>query len=141
MNPYSNAQTKKIRPCEDGIPPISLLYDGFGEFFDILEGTTAINGFTNIKILELQLAVDEFAESMCRFFKDEDARRDKGLELLNKIFAARQDALHLTIAASSIGSVRTDGHHTGGHGVATVINGHSKRLEEWRVPASLRDDR
>jgi hypothetical protein len=59
--------------------------------------------------MKILLAVDEFAQLMCRFL---DARREKGLELLNKIVAARQDALQLTVAALSIGSVRTDGHYT-----------------------------
>lgn len=152
------------RPQEDGIPPISLLYDGFGQFLDIVAGVTDIKNLTDVKAVELQLAVDDFAVSICRFFKDEDKRREKGLDLLNEIFAARKDRIYRTITAAAIGSVRLDGHYVGGHGVATVISKfknrstdnsgcpevklvgyfarsfaqgverHPDRLEEWMVP-------
>ena len=152
------------RPQEDGIPPISLLYDGFGQFLDIVAGATDIKNLPDVKAVELQLAVDKFAVSMCGFFTDEDKRREKGLDLLNEIFAARKDRLHPTITAGAIGSVRSDGHVVGGHGVATMIiefknrstgnsgcpevelvgyfarsfakgvESQSERLKEWRVP-------
>jgi hypothetical protein len=69
------------RPRDDGIPLASLLWKEFGEFLDIVAGRTDLN---------LHLAVDEFAESMSRFFPNEDSRADSGRTLLNRIFAARR---------------------------------------------------
>jgi hypothetical protein len=78
------------RPCNDDIPPASLLYEGFGEFLDIVAGRTDVEGCNDVDALNLYLAVDEFAESMCRFFPNEDSRADSGRTLLNRIFAARR---------------------------------------------------
>ncbi|KAF8989086.1 hypothetical protein BDQ17DRAFT_1434673 [Cyathus striatus] len=42
-----------------GIPPISLLYDGFGEFLDIVDGRVDVNGFDNVNIPLLEELVDD----------------------------------------------------------------------------------
>jgi len=111
------------RPKEDNnIPPISLLYDGFGRFLDIFAGDTNVEGVNDVKVSELQFAVDEFAQLMCGFFDVEYQMRDKGLTALNKIFAARKDGSGPTLAVGAIGSVMTDGHYTGPHGVVTMIS-------------------
>jgi hypothetical protein len=66
---------------------------------------------------------------MSRFFPNEDSRADSGQTLLSRIFAARRDHSRPTIIAASIGpvnplgwAVRTDGHFTGDHDVAVLIN-------------------
>ena len=150
------------RPSEDdNIPPVSLLYDGFGQFLDISAGDTNVEGFNDVKVSDLQFAVDEFAQSMCGFFDVEHQRRDAGLEALDKIFAARKDGSRTKPKAGPVGAVTTDGHYTGDHGVATIVyefknwstgisaipevelvgcfahsvaQGVSKKLDGWRVP-------
>ncbi|KAF8656280.1 hypothetical protein AX16_002716 [Volvariella volvacea WC 439] len=64
---------------DNNIAPVSLLYDGFGQFLDIAAGGT---------------------DSMCGFYK----RRERWLYLLNKIFVARKDSSHHALAAASVGS-------------------------------------
>ncbi|KAF8981055.1 hypothetical protein BDQ17DRAFT_1438644 [Cyathus striatus] len=64
-------------PQEAGdIPSISLLYDGFGEFLDIVDGR-----------------IDE----MCKFYSSDQDRRSVGLGLLSKILAARNDKNYIPI--------------------------------------------
>ena len=148
---------KKIlddRPSEDNnIPPVSLLYDGFGQFLDIFAGDTNVEGFNDVKASELQNAVDEFAQSMCGFFETEDEKRETGLVRLNKIFAARKDD---SVPRTPVR------HYTGDHGVVTMVykfknwptgnsaipevelvghfarffaqGDHLRRLDGWRVP-------
>jgi hypothetical protein len=112
------------RPEDDDIPPISLLYEGFGEFLDIVAGSTDCLHSINISMLES--AVDEFADSICQFFENEDSRRKRGLQLINKIFSASNHHSP-SITASSIGpvlpsrsAVRKDGHITGSHDVLII---------------------
>jgi len=110
------------RPSEDDdIPPVSLLYDGFGQFLDIFAGDTNVEDVNDVKVSDLQFAVDNFAQLMCGFFDVEYQRRDAGLPALDKIFAARKDGSRAEIKAEAIGSVTTDGHYTGDHGVATMV--------------------
>ncbi|KAG6805084.1 hypothetical protein H0H93_005658, partial [Arthromyces matolae] len=47
---------------DDDIPPVSLLYDGFGLFLDILRGKKDIPLLTEIDIPRLRQEVDEFAD-------------------------------------------------------------------------------
>ena len=103
------------------IPPINLLYDGFGHFLDICKQDNpepqGINSF------KLTSAVDKFADAMTQFCPNEDMRRDTGLTLLNEIFAAREDPIpNIDIRPSSIGSARTDGHCIGPHGLTPIIS-------------------
>jgi hypothetical protein len=154
------------RPQEDkDIPPISLLYDGFGQFLDIAAGRTDVKGFNDVKALELQSAVDEFAQSMCGLFENEDKRREEGLRLLNKIFAARKDCPYPLRLAAALGCVATDAYFhsddgmphlvydfrdpcTGNsaipqvrlvgyfaHSFARAVEDRAKGLDGWRVPA------
>ncbi|KAH9167061.1 hypothetical protein EDB89DRAFT_165731 [Lactarius sanguifluus] len=48
-----------------------------------------VPGLADIKVAELQMAVDALATEMTRFFENESPRREKGLEHLNDIFSAR----------------------------------------------------
>jgi hypothetical protein len=42
------------RPREDeNIPPVSLLYEGFGQFLDIVAGSTDAEGYAAVNALEL----------------------------------------------------------------------------------------
>jgi len=125
---YKNTQRdpkEKIlddRPSEDdNIPPVSLLYDGFGQFLDISAGDTNVEGLIDVKVSDLQFAVDEFAQSMCGFFEVECQRRDAGLAALDKIFAARKDGSRTKLTVGQTGLVTTGGHYTGDHGVTPMI--------------------
>lgn len=72
-------------------------YEGFGQFIDIVEGRP-VDG-CNVKPLDLELAVDEFAEAMSIFYPVEDIRANVGRTLINKIFAAKRDGFRPTITA------------------------------------------
>ena len=123
----SNQQTpsEKIlddRPERDpDIPPIPLLYEGFGEFLDIVDGAADVSGLSEVNMIELAKAVDDLALKMSRFFENDDRRRDAALPILNRIFAARVGATIPSLHASVIGSVRTDGHNVGKHGGAGIV--------------------
>ena len=110
-----NTPSEKIlddRPEQDAdIPPVPLLYDGFGEFQDIVDGVTDVPGLSEVDMTELLKAVDDFAQKMCRFYENEDQRRDAALPTLNRIFSARSGAPIPALHASAVGSVRTDGHN------------------------------
>jgi hypothetical protein len=75
------------RPSADlDVPPIPLLYSGFGHFVDIYNGCDDIPYLSGIDFPALEAAVDDFADKMGEFFESEDARRDQGLPLPNAIF-------------------------------------------------------
>ncbi|KAJ2935505.1 hypothetical protein H1R20_g1589, partial [Candolleomyces eurysporus] len=105
------------RPSPDAdIAPIALLYHGFGHFEDII----ACRKATDIE--RFKPAVDNFAETMSRFYRHEDERRDAGLPLLNIILAIRGDSATPSLSAAAIGSVRSNGHSVGRHdGPITVV--------------------
>ena len=99
------------RPEPDPVPPISLLYEGFGHFLDTFSRR-------DVYWLQLETAVDSFAVAMTKFYSDESRRRSAGLETLNKIFSFRD---RQPLMAAAIGNVRTDGHYNGPHGAASCI--------------------
>ncbi|CAA7270391.1 unnamed protein product [Cyclocybe aegerita] len=165
MQRKSNEKILNDRPePDDEIPPIPLLYNGFGHFLDILDGDADILGLDKVDSSKLRLEVNEFACNMCYFYAMEDDRRDKALPALDKIFAARSGVKIPTIHAAAIGSVRSDGDSVGKHGgvvlttkfknrvaritaipevelVGYVARSHVKGMEEmrelferWRVP-------
>jgi len=70
---------------------------------------------------ELFKAVDDFAQKMCRFYENADRRRDAALPPLNRIFSARSGTPIPEMHASTIGSVRTDGHNVGKHGGGGMV--------------------
>ncbi|KDR69821.1 hypothetical protein GALMADRAFT_76982 [Galerina marginata CBS 339.88] len=147
------------------IAPISLLYDGFGDFLDIFDGRADVPGLAEVNILELHKAVDDFALKMCRFYDNDDERRTAALPALNCIFSARTGTTIPSLLAAAIGSLRTDGHnvtkHGGGaliaqfknrsaginaipeveltgyvaHSHATGMEEHQDLFERWRVPS------
>lgn len=119
-----NDPSEKIlddRPHPDAdIPPIPLLYVGFGHFLDVMDGHDDVPGLADVEVRELHDAVDDFATKMTGYFINEDERRDVGLNCLNKIFAARRATPIPPISAAAIGSIRSDGHNIAIHGSGTM---------------------
>ena len=109
------------RPSPDDVPPISLMYEGFGQFLDIFLGETDVEGLRAVNTFELQRAVDGFSQLMCRFHLWEMNKREVGLVALNRIFSARTDGQSFALLPAAIGSARTDGHCEIADGFATVI--------------------
>ena len=48
----------------DELPPISLQYEGFGYFLDIIYSNKEVPGINKVSSARLHLAVDDFAEQM-----------------------------------------------------------------------------
>jgi hypothetical protein len=119
-----NDPSEKIlddRPHPDAdIPPIPLLYNGFGHFLDVMDGHDDVPGLADVEVRELRDAVDDFATKMTAYFGREDDRRDVGLKCLNRIFAARRAIMIPPISAAAIGSIRSDGHNIAIHGSGTM---------------------
>ncbi|KAH8990741.1 hypothetical protein EDB92DRAFT_1862947 [Lactarius akahatsu] len=111
------------RPEPDhGIPPIPLLYSGFGHFLDIMDGHDDVPGLADIQVAKLRMEVDALATEMARFFETKSQRRDKGLEHLKNIFAARWGTQIPQISASvMIGSVVSDGHNIASDGTSSIV--------------------
>ncbi|KAJ3500012.1 hypothetical protein NLJ89_g9980 [Agrocybe chaxingu] len=105
---------------DDDIPPIPLLYDGFGHFLDILDGDTDVPGLDKVDSSKLRLGVDEFARKMCCFYAIEHDRRDKALPALDKIFAARNGV--------KIPTIHADGHSVGKHRGAVLATEFKNRV-------------
>ena len=80
------------RPNTDRfIPPISLLYDGFGYFDVVLYKRRPIPGECSILEVELWDEVDTFANQMAKFYYTEAERWDSVLYHLGRIIRARRD--------------------------------------------------
>jgi len=106
-----------------GVPPISLLYSGFGQFLDIFYGDLGNNSeaLADIDAVKLDKSVDAFASRMCEFFANEDARREEGLRLLNDIFAARTKERLPKLDAGPIVSVGTQDRYTADNNIIACI--------------------
>ncbi|KAH8977111.1 hypothetical protein EDB86DRAFT_2863378 [Lactarius hatsudake] len=100
------------RPQADSVPPLSLLYDGFGYFMDDSSLYEPICADQEQRNLESRFS--DFANEMTGFYPSEDSRRNTGLGFINKL-------LGIELMPASIGSVRTDGHYHGLHGAAICI--------------------
>ncbi len=78
---------------DHGIPPVSLLYSGFGHFLDIMKGHEDVPGLTDVNVAELQVTVDKLAMEMAEFEPNElcgrDIQREIGLIQINAAFRAR----------------------------------------------------
>jgi hypothetical protein len=122
MQKLSTCRILDDRPEPDlDIPPIPLLYEGFGHFLDIMGGGTDILGLNLVNIRKLQAEVDELACRMCHYYDHEDTRRDAAHPILNRIFAARSGVEIPTIHMDAIGSVKSDGHVLWENGVVTLV--------------------
>ncbi|KAF8327235.1 uncharacterized protein EI90DRAFT_2975252 [Cantharellus anzutake] len=108
----SNQRILDDRPTPDSVPPISLLYHGFGRFQDIF------NHYPDRLDMErqnLELAVDSFAQNMTQFYHHETKRMGKGLFALNEILSLRDHP------GLDFGDSCTSGHYDGPHGAASCI--------------------
>jgi hypothetical protein len=120
-----NKPSEKIfddRPVPDAdIPPISLLYEGFGHFLDIMNGRDDVPGLDEVDVPKLQRAVDDLASKMTGYFDSEDDRRDAALPCLTRIFSARTGIKIPRLHAAAIGSARSDGHNTAAYGPGSMV--------------------
>lgn len=81
--------TEKIlddRPEPDSVPPVSLLYDGFGYFMDAFRSREHASS-VGTRWRDLELAVNDFADEMAGFYCDDASRSGGGLRALNVILA------------------------------------------------------
>jgi len=106
------------------IPPISLLYDGFGVFDDVIQERSPVDGEDDILGIALWDEVNAFANRMAGFYATEADRRSVVHDHLDRIFRARRDpqAAGDSIRASRIGSgqIISDGHSNGAHGAMVI---------------------
>ena len=107
------------RPCADlFIPPISLLYDGFGIFDDVRHGRRPIPGERDILEVKLWGEVGTFADQMAKFYDTEADRRGVALRHLGRIFCARRNpqAVGWSTDTSCVFPPQMDKHLKGAHG-------------------------
>lgn len=152
----TNQRLLDDRPYEDEVPPLSLLYDGFGTFLDIASGSKPSS------IHHLHSAIDAFATDMCPLYPLEHIKRDTLLPRLNHIFRS-DDPETPFLEAVSLGNITTDAYNIvasmAGHIVIEVKNelpgmpthphaegagyfawllkdhlNHPQFLHHWRVP-------
>ena len=112
------------RPIPDpGIPPISLLYSGFGHFLDIMDGRVDVPGLEDIRKDVLEKAVDDFAKAMTGFFDLELDRMNEGLGHLQQIFIARRHLKIPLIEAANVGvgSAISDGHNIAENHATSIV--------------------
>jgi hypothetical protein len=109
------------RPEPDpDIPPIPLLYGGFGHFLDIMDAHDNVPGLADVEVLKLREVVDDLASKMTGYFSKEDGRMDAALPCLNCIFEARRGIKIPPLSPTAIGSVGTDGHNIATHSAGTM---------------------
>ena len=119
-DPSQKILDDRPRPDSD-IPPVPLLYEGFGHFLDIMDGGIYVPGLSDVDVHQLRQRVDDLASEMTKYFDNEDARRDAGLPLVDRIFSARRGTTIPGLHASAIGSAKSDGHNVGNHGAGTLV--------------------
>ncbi|EGO20156.1 hypothetical protein SERLADRAFT_417942 [Serpula lacrymans var. lacrymans S7.9] len=108
------------RPSPDKvIPPVALLYHGFGLFLDICRGRLDIQQLKEVKQKDLKLAVDIFAQKMSGYYCDEDERRDAALTAIHHIFSHRTGVQFPRPMAASI---------------SKGMEEHQNVFRGWRVP-------
>ncbi|KAL5492044.1 hypothetical protein ACEPAI_3491 [Sanghuangporus weigelae] len=168
---YSTIQKDPQERILDDIPdpdtdvsPVSLLFDGFGEFLDIFRTYDGLP----VKVASVPRAhchslIDNFAEKMCQTYPDEDRRNKAGVQAINNIFAAyginnatfhravvTKKAIsdgHFLTERNTVGGVvevKISGSGTGGihiqmvgyaaRGRADALGGSNKELMLWRAP-------
>ncbi|KAF8551667.1 hypothetical protein OG21DRAFT_1486834 [Imleria badia] len=98
---------------ENDLPPIEVLFDGFGTFLETWRA--AFRPGVKTVSLDMKENVDMFADVMSNVYDNKGARRDKGLRALNDIFSTVLGARQIVpgeIASVTPGarSGRTDGH-------------------------------
>ena len=113
------------QPSSDkDIPPVVLLYHGFGLFYDIFYSQTNIPHLKKVDEPQLVWKVDQFLQLIGSYYTKEDARRSDGLEIIHDILKSCLDAGILNIpplAATSIFDYKSDGHILGHYSGAVCI--------------------
>ncbi|KAF8129803.1 hypothetical protein EV363DRAFT_1417512 [Boletus edulis] len=100
---------------EKDLPPVEVLFDGFGEFLEIWRAAYSSGFEAKPVTVEMRKNVDVFADTMSRAYLNEGARRLEGLEKLNTIFrpTGPRDSITVPgdIPGASVASqtLRTDG--------------------------------
>ena len=107
------------RPEQDSVPPVSLLYEGFGSFLDIFRRREGVYELT-LERRDLEVAVNYFAEAMTSFFESEAERKTTGLNALNAILSTGS---HTKLTTASVDSNRicSGGYYNGPHGAISCI--------------------
>lgn len=107
------------RPRRDSfVPPLSLLYDGFGLFHDVIYQTSAVPE-SNIHENQLWDEVESFAKEQVKFYDTEADREWVVRDQLERIFRTSGDLLALgEVHPSRIGStgIISQGQLEGRHG-------------------------
>ena len=112
---------------ENELPPIEVLFDGFGKFLDIFRAASMSSFVPHSPTFDTH--VEDFVTSMSRIYTSEEARRSKGLESLNTIFPPTTQRDRIApgevLQMSTTGSApRTDGHTLyGPRGIPCIIVG------------------
>ncbi|KAN0093333.1 hypothetical protein V8E55_004117 [Tylopilus felleus] len=107
------------------LPPIEVLFHGFGEFLEIWRAASMSNFKPDST--ELDMRVEDFVNSMSLVYTDEGLRRTEGLKKLNLIFPPtdRRDSIapgEVSRKGSTGSPPRTDGHSLFGHlGIPCII--------------------
>jgi hypothetical protein len=112
------------RPSADlDVPPPPTALFRLRHFVDIYNGCDGVPFLSRIDFPALEAAVDDFANKMGNFFRNEDARRDQALPLLNAIFSCRKEnaPTFLALRAKSFNSFRSDEHNLAAHQSAGTI--------------------
>ncbi|KAI0306271.1 hypothetical protein B0F90DRAFT_1814202 [Multifurca ochricompacta] len=110
------------RPNVDAdLPPISLMYHGFGQFLDCIHtDSTNLEHVANKP--KFEMAIDKFICEMSIFYESESARQSKTLDCLNDIFESYlgKQPYSLIIPSIITGQRSTDGHAIGPIGTIEV---------------------
>ncbi|KAI9463956.1 hypothetical protein BJY52DRAFT_1184371 [Lactarius psammicola] len=118
---HSQLKRTKIlddRPEPDcDIPPIPLLYSGFGHFLDIMGGRDDVPGLADVKVAKQRMAMDGLVTeiTMTGFIEDEAERMSTCVYYLGRIFAARQGIEIFKIWRSAIG------HNIADNGTTSIV--------------------
>jgi hypothetical protein len=92
--------------------PISLLYHGFGRFFDAKYGSST-DGTPDINRQQFEFKVNVFMEVMNAYYCSETDRTDNALQCLNDIFACYLGNPQPLAAGMVFEDHRSDGHVLG----------------------------
>ena len=112
------------RPSPDkDIPPVVLLYHGFGLLYDIFHGRADISHLQVVDEPRLARKVDMFLELMGSYYADEDARTSDGMEIIHGILTSRSGAGMFSISPMvfTFTMNKSGGHMVGFHGGAVCV--------------------
>jgi len=114
--------SKVSHNTDKNISPVVLLYYGFGLFYDIFHGQINILQLKKIDEPRFVQNVNQFLQLIGLYYLKEDARRNKGLKIMNDILTSCSDTGNIPLlTASSILNYRSDSHMIGPHGGAVCV--------------------